>query len=121
MILEPPENQYILKNEDATLLCKVQGAEQAYWVINRNATNHHQPYYEELGVTFIESDYSEFINLTMTVPACLTSKVNNIQCFAADRSHRGVWSNKVGINVFESFRKCMVLFIMYFTITPATV
>ena len=108
-ILEPPENQYILEDEVATLTCNVQG-ERAYWFINGNATDNmrHKSYYEGLGVTFDAPNTSNYINLTMTVPACQTSKVNNIQCVAKDRLHRPKFSDRVWITVFKSFRKYKV-------------
>ena len=112
VILEPPENQYILENEVATLTCKMQGAKFALWFINGNDTDHHKSYYVELGVIFDKSNYSTFTNLTMTVPACLASKVNNIECVAKDRLRRADWSDEVRINVFKTFRKCMILFIV---------
>ena len=108
-IVEPPANQYILEDEVATLTCSVQGAHLTYWFINGNATNHdhHQSYYEGLGVTFNEFNSSNITDLTMTVPACIASKVNNIQCVANDRRFRAEWSDAVWINVFKSFRKTL--------------
>jgi hypothetical protein len=108
-ILEPPENQYILEDtcKAATLICNVQGA-HAYWFINGNATNHvhHKSYYNGLGVIFNNSKYTpNYINLTMTVPACLATKVSNIECVAKDRLFQATRSDKVRITVFKSFRK----------------
>ena len=110
-ILKPPENQYILEDEEAILTCNVWG-ENSYWFINGNATNHphHTSYYEGLGVTFNESTTpSHTRNLTMTVPACQTSKVNNIQCVAKDGRFNIEFSDRVCITVFKSFRKYKVL------------
>ena len=108
MIIEPPENQYILEDEVATLTCKVQGVQFAYWIINReNITDHNrQYYYQGLGVIFNESNATNnIINLTMMVPAYLTSKVNNISCIAKDKWFNQVESETVQIFVFESFSK----------------
>ena len=107
VILEPPENQYILEDEVATLICKVQGAKRAYWSINGTTTDHRQSYYEGLGVIFDNSNISESnsMTLTMIVPACLTSRVNNILCVAKDRNFHLQMSDAVGISVFKSFRK----------------
>ena len=109
-ILEPPENQYILEDEEAVLTCNVQGV-NAYWLINnRNQTNHRHNtlYYEGLGVTFNNVTTPNHINLTMTVPACVTSKVNNIRCVAKDENIRAEFSDRVWITVFKSFRKYKV-------------
>ena len=106
MIIEPPENQYILEGTVATLFCKVHGARFVFWSINGNTIEHefHRSYYEGLGVIFAESNDSS--NLTMTVPASVTSEVNNIHCIAQNKDHYilGV-SDAVRISVFKSFRK----------------
>ena len=108
-ILKPPENQYILEDEEAILTCNIRG-KWAYWFINGNATNHQHNtlYYEGLGVTFNESTTPNHINLTMTVPAYVTSKVNNIECVAKDRHFNIELSDPVCITVFKSFRKYKV-------------
>ena len=107
MIVEPPKNQYILEGGEATLTCKTLGAVRALWSINGNATDHlinvlHLSYYKGLGVLFSNSDN---VNLTMTVPACSSTKVNNIICVAIDDGRRPTESAMVQIHVFKSFRK----------------
>lgn len=110
VIIEPPENQYILEGAVATLSCRVQGAQYAFWSINEENTTehrHHWSYYEGLGVVFTNSsDSNSNINLTMTVPASLTSKVNNIRCIAKNENHFILaMSDNVQISVFKSFSK----------------
>ena len=112
MIIEPPENQYILEDEIATLTCKVQGVRFAYWTINRKNTTDqekHLSYYRGLGVMgmmFDESnDSNNIINLTLIIPANLTSKVNNISCVAKDSGFNHAESETIQISVFKSFSK----------------
>lgn len=96
---------------EATLTCKTQGAKRSFWSINGNATGHlvntlNLEYYERLGVVF---NHSNNVNLTMTVPACISTKVNNIICVAQNKNYFSTESAMVQIYVFKSFRKYNII------------
>ena len=113
-ILEQPQNQYILEGTSATIRCIASG-NTPYWTINgETLTTTHQNVvsrYEAMGVMFF-NNYSpsnpepETHNLTMIVPAYLSTVVTNIQC-TVTASHGGnkVESDIINIIVFSTLSK----------------
>ena len=113
VILEPPQNQYILEGTNATLTCLYNGTD-SYWIISGDALTHNnndqQAYYETLGVMFIPKQPVERTNnnLTMIVPANLSGVVNDIMCVVRDSKRLQVHSDAVNIVVFKTFRELCV-------------
>lgn len=111
VILEEPQNQYILEGTSAAITCIVTG-DRSYWTINGTAltTSHRDDLlrYEAMGVMFLDSPNPEpgTLNLTMIVPARLSTLVTNIQCTVTDNQGGGkVESGIVNVTVFSTLSK----------------
>lgn len=109
-ILEGPQNQYILEGTNATITCIAYGSD-AFWNINGTVLSyshkHQRADYEAMGVVFIDNleNSMSILNLTMIVPACVSSAVKNIKCIARDVIHRQTQSGIANIFVFKTFRE----------------
>ena len=108
-ILAEPQNQYILEGTSAIITCIARG-DIPYWTINGDTLTivHRNTLlrYEAMGVLFINSTQSGTHNLTMIVPACLSTLVTNIQCTVTDNhGGNGAESGIVNITAFSTFSK----------------